>query len=174
VIVGVGSVTAGDWNLVALSKILSNGKNFNKQFSQFAVLNTGYIIMDVTIPYAAQFGAPVAGKKIFARFKEVNSSGMSGPNLIMQVPVLSSGVITIPTTTNAVAGTVVSTSAGSGAEIQELWQDQTGSGIFTLAGNQPGVAGVSTFTGVVAGLPSFTRLHVGANYGPRSVVFTSI
>ena len=173
-IVSVASIVAGDWNVVGCSKVLSNGVNFNKQFSQFAVLNTTVLSVDISAVYTAQYGAPVLGRKIFARFKEVNSSGMSGPDLILQASVITPVLTVQPTTTNAIAGTVVSTAAGTGTLTQQLWQITDGSGIFTLQQTQPSVMGVATFTTVVSGLPTFTRSFDGTNYGPPSATFTSI
>jgi len=135
--------------------------------------------VDISAVYTAQYGAPVLGRKIFARFKEVNSSGMSGsgmsgPDLILQASVITPVLTVQPTTTNAIAGTVVSTAAGTGTLNQQLWQITDGSGIFTLQQTQPSVLGVATFTTVVAGLPTFTRSFDGLNYGPASEVITSL
>jgi hypothetical protein len=130
--------------------------------------------VDISAVYTAQYGAPVLGRKIFARFKEVNSSGMSGPDLILQASVITPVLTVQPTTTNAIAGTVVSTAAGTGTLTQQLWQITDGSGIFTLQQTQPSVLGVATFTTVVAGLPTFTRSFDGLNYGPASEVITSL
>lgn len=172
-IVSVAGVTTGDWNLIGLSKVLSNGRNFNKQFSQFAVASDTNNVLDVSDAYATQYGAPIAGRKIFGRFKEVNSSGMQGPDLILQVPVVASSLTVTPTTTNAISGTVVSTIAGSGTAVQELWQEVGVPGQFELFDEEAGVAGVATFVAATPGSRTFTRQHTGSEYGPRSEVFTA-
>jgi hypothetical protein len=173
VIVSVNSVSGDDFNLVALSKILSNGVNFNKAFSQFAILTNTNLIIDVSAAFAAQFGAPVASRKLFARFKEVNSSGMSGPDLIIQRPVIAPVLTTIPTTTNAESGIIISTATGSGTANQSIWQDLDGSGVFVQVEVQAGVAGVATFNAAGEGFPTFTRLEGDYQYGPPSAVFTT-
>ena len=85
VTVSVGSITAGDYVIVGLSSVLSAGVSFCKSFSQFAVLENGSLSAIVTTEYAAQYGTPVVGRKIFARFKYVNSSGMIGSPIITSV-----------------------------------------------------------------------------------------
>ena len=171
VVVAVTSILEGDFNLVALSKILSNGVNFNKAFSQFAILTSENIVADVSAIFAAQFGAPVASRKLFARFKEVNSSGMSGPDLIIQRPVVAPVLTIKPTTTNASPGTIISTATGSGTTEQSVWQDLDGSGVFIQIQSEASVAGVATFTGAGPGFPTFTRQQGADQYGPPSDIF---
>jgi hypothetical protein len=171
VIVGVGTLGVGDFNLVALSKILSNGRNFNKGFSQFAVLTFSELIQDVGEAFAAQYGAPVVGKKIFARFKEVNSSGMSGPNLIIQQPVVTSHFVQTPSTTNLVTGTVVSTIGGSGTTQQAIFTEAVNGQGYVQAMVVDGILGVATFPGIVTGLRAYTRATDGTLYGPKSPTF---
>ena len=173
-VVSVASVSAGDVVRFGASKILSNGKNFNKTFSAFGLLNNGALVVDISAAFEAQYGLGLAGRKVFGSFLYVNSSGMSGNQAILQTPVVTSPVTVTPTVVNTTPGTVVSTATGTGTEVQELWQDQVGLGFYTMQASQAGVAGVATFTVVTAGFPSFTRLHVGPNYGPRSNVFTSV
>lgn len=85
--VSVASIAPGDFVIVGCSKVLSNGVNFNQSFSQFAVLDSTQLSVDITDVYEAQYGHAVGGRKIFARFKCVNSSGMTGPDLIIQTAV---------------------------------------------------------------------------------------
>ena len=139
----------------------------------FRVASDTNNVLDVSDAYATQYGAPIAGRKIFGRFKEVNSSGMQGPDLILQVPVVASSLTVTPTTTNAISGTVVSTIAGSGTAVQELWQEVGVPGQFELFDEEAGVAGVATFVAATPGSRTFTRQHTGSEYGPRSEVFTA-
>ena len=173
VIGGVGSVTPGDFNLLAISKILSNGVNFNKAFSQFAILVEDGEVTDLSDAYANQFGAPVTGRKLFARFKEVNSSGMSGPDLIVQTPVITSQVLTAPVITNVTSGTIVSTAVGSGTAVQVVFQETGTPGVFARFNQSSGVAGVVTVEGVPPGRKTFTRLKIGAEWGPRSNIIVT-
>ncbi len=173
-IVSIGTAAAGDFVRFGASKLLSNGKNFNKTFSSFGWLTTTQEIIDVSVAYSAQYGPGTPPQKVFGSFLYVNSSGMSGNQQIIQQPITSSPLIAVPIVVNTTPGTVVSTITGSGTGIQELWQDLEGNGIYTLQNTEAGVVGVATFTTVTPGLNSFTREHVGANYGPRSAVFVSV
>lgn len=166
VIAAVGSVTVGDFNLVALSKVLSNGKNFNQQFSQFAVLTSTGLVVDLTAAYAAQYGAPTAGKKLFARFKEVNSSGMSGPNLILQTPVVEASVLSVGAISAGSGGTVTYTGGSSTLTSATLFNSVTGMALET----QPLVAGGCVFSTPVSGKTVYARGTDGTNWTPKSNV----
>ena len=170
--VSVASMTDGDFNLVALSKVLSNGRNFNKSFSQFAVLTPGDNVQDVGVPYAAQFGVPQSGRKVFARFKEVNSSGMSGPNLIQQVGVVDSAYAGVPVLVETSGGSLQSTLAGSGTDSQTLFIEAAFGQGYVAFGTVAGVAGVVSFSEVPAGKRAYTR-HVAAGlFGQASNLVT--
>jgi len=62
-IVSVNEVNAGDFNKVSCSPVLSNGVSFNKQFSQFGVLNHLTPFIDISVAFANQYGAPSPGRK---------------------------------------------------------------------------------------------------------------
>ena len=171
-IVSVNSVNAGDWNKVSCSPVLSNGVSFNKQFSQFAVLDADDLVMDISVAYAAQYGAPVAGKKIFAAFTDVNSSGMNGNQQILQTPVLPAPIAEAPVITNVVSGTVVSTGPGTGTDTVALFVETTTPGVFIRSTNEAQVAGVATFPGIVIGTSCFTRTLIGNIFGPASNILT--
>lgn len=123
--VAVASVTVGDFIVVGCSPVKSNGVNFNKQFSQFAVLTSENLSQDITAEYEAQYGAVGAGRKIFARFKEVNSSGMTGPDLIIQASRSSatSSVVLVASSGKLVTATFIPATLGSLA-----WQNSIDGG----------------------------------------------
>jgi hypothetical protein len=166
VIVSVASVAAGDFNLVALSKILSNGKNFNQQFSQFAVLTATGLVVDLTTAYAAQYGAPTAGKKLFARFKEVNSSGMSGPNLIIQSSVVAAGSLSVGSISAGSGGTVSWTGGTTTLTTATLFDSATGAAIQS----QPLVAGSCVFSTPSSGKTVYARGTDGSAWTGKSNV----
>ena len=84
--------TAGDGNgFVALSfsRPLSAGRRFNKTFwqQQFASDDSTPMTCTTAI-YAAQFGTPVAGQRIFMRLTPINQYGVTG------VPAIVSAIVT--------------------------------------------------------------------------------
>lgn len=76
------SFTAGgasDKLLVAYSKPMSAGRSFNRTFTQQSVVaGTGTPATIAAAVYAAAFGTPSVGQKIFARVTPVNQYGYSG------------------------------------------------------------------------------------------------
>jgi len=171
-IVSVAEVNAGDFNKVSCSPVLSNGVNFNKQFSLFAVLDNNNPVLDISQTYAAQYGAPVAGKKIFVALVDVNSSGMNGNQQILQTPVLPTPVAAAPVATNAVTAQLVSTGPGIGTDNVAFFQETSTPGVFTLYATVPQVAGVATQNGLIVGVRYFTRTVIGGVYGQASNIIT--
>jgi len=173
-IVSVQSLTDGDFNKVSCSPVLSNGVSFNKQFSLFAVLDTDNQILDISNAYAAQYGAPIAGKKIFAAFVDVNSSGMNGNQQIIQAPVAAAPVAAAPVATNIITGTLVSTGPGAGTDTVTVFQETATPGVFSLGAREAEVAGVATFPGLTIGTRYFTRTFNAGVYGAASNIVTLI
>ena len=173
-IVSVNTVNEGDFNKVSCSPVLSNGVSFNKQFSQFAVLDSDDLVLDISNAYAAQYGAPVAGKKIFVALVDVNSSGMNGNQQILQTPVLPAPVAAAPVATNVVTGTLVSTGPGAGTDTVALFSETITPGVFKRSSNEAQVAGVATFPGLVVGVRYFTRTIIGGVFGAASNIITLI
>lgn len=174
VIVSVNSVNTGDFNPVGLSGMLSNGVNFNKNFSQFAVLKDPAVVADVSAVYAAQYGAPVATKKVFARFKEVNSSGMSGPAVIVQKPVQQTTLLPTPLALAVAGGTSTITWAG-GKDFQVA--------LFVVTADDepaysqaPGVSHASPVTerSLTAGTRYYVRLTDGDSWSLPSNIVTML
>jgi len=149
--VSVASVSVGDFILVGCSPVKSNGVNFNKQFSQFAVLTSSNLSADITEVYEAQYGAVGVSRKIFARFKEVNSSGMTGPDLIIQT---SRVLPTAPTPTIATDGAneITVTFSPNVSSTVRVYDEGTGAIISTTAGITTGnmITGLTTGVSVVA------------------------
>lgn len=80
---GSFTFTAGgatDKLLVAYSKPMSPGRSFNRTFTQFAssAANTSPITV-TTAAYAAVYGTPAVGQKIFLRVTPVSVLGVAGP-----------------------------------------------------------------------------------------------
>lgn len=170
--VSVNSVNVGDFNKVSCSPVLSNGVSFNKQFSQFAMLNSINLTLDISVGYADQYGAPVAGKKIFVAFVDVNSSGMNGNQQILQTAVLPAPVAAAPVATNPVTGTLVSTGPGAGTDQVTLFGETAMPGVFTTVSDVAQVAGVATFAAVQTGVRYYTRVGTGIPFGIASNVIS--
>jgi hypothetical protein len=168
VIVSCASITPGDWNLVGLSKVLSNGKNFNKTFSQFAVLSGDNLVADISDAYARQFGAPVSGRKIFARFKEVNSDGMSGPPLILQSSVVDTSPLPTPALSAIVAGAAtISWGGGSALNVTVFSVGAVGQPA-TVFQTANGIPTPLAITGCQSGTSYYARLSDGVNWSAKS------
>jgi len=173
-IASVNTVTEGDFNKVSCSPVLSNGVSFNKQFSLFAVLDSDDIQLDISVAYAAQYGAPVSGKKIFASFVDVNSSGMNGNQQIIQTPVVAAPAAAAPVVTNVVTGTLVSTGPGAGTDTVTLFNESNTPGVFEVKNTAIQIAGVGEFHGLTPGLRYFTRIGDALPYGKASNIVTLI
>ncbi len=77
---------------VAVSKPFSAGRSFNKTFWQPFAGNGHVTISDLplvisTVTYAAEFGAPVAGQRVFIRLTPVSTDGWNG------APVITSTIV---------------------------------------------------------------------------------
>ena len=173
-IVSVAEVIAGDFNKVSCSPVLSNGVSFNKQFSQFAVLTSTTPILDISNVYAAQYGAPVGGKKIFVALVDVNSSGMNGNQQILQTPVLPAPAAAAPVVTNVVSGQLISTGPGVGTDFVAIFAETTTPGVFSqdMANSGEEVAGVLTVADLTVGVRYFTRTLIAGVYGKASNIIT--
>lgn len=78
--IGFTAGGATDKLLVAFSKPMSAGRSFNRVFGQYAsaVANTTpYTITAAN--YAAKYGTPAVGQKIFVRVTPVSVNGVNGP-----------------------------------------------------------------------------------------------
>ena len=153
VLVLVGAPPEGDFVLCGLSKILSNGVNFNKAFSQFCVLTNESNLYDVSLVYIPQYGSPVAGRKIFSRMKIVNSSGMSGPDLIQQIAVTNETNTDTIALTNAESGILVATFTGGTSKVAYQFDADTGA----YVSSNDVVAGVATFPTTPVGERVYVR-----------------
>ena len=81
---------AGDFILIAPSRPMSAGRNFNKTFTQMDVEAGNAASASITTAdYSAQFGAPVVGQKVFVRVTPVSSKGVTG------VPLVLSALVTV-------------------------------------------------------------------------------
>lgn len=77
--IGFTAGGASDKLLVAYSKPMSAGRSFNRTFTQQTVVaGTGTPVVITAAAYAAIFGTPSVGQKIFARVTPVNQYGYSG------------------------------------------------------------------------------------------------
>ena len=170
VIASVNSVNEGDFNKVSLSSVKSNGVSFNKQFSQFAVLENDTLIVDISAAYVAQYGVPGTARKIFADLVFVNSSGMNGNDAVISVPVVPASAAAAPVLTNHVAGTVVSTGPGAGTDRVALFKVNPEDGYATIQNQETEVAGVATFPFVPVGSSVFSRTLIAGVWGPKSNV----
>jgi hypothetical protein len=164
VIVGVSSLETGDFNLAGLSQILSNGVNFNKAFSQFAVLESNKLVADVSNDYVAENGAPLTGKKIFARFKVVNSSGMSGPELIIQTPVSAPLGLDAPLASSPTGGTLTVTCGAVDGSLAYIFEEETGLAVGFAVVN----AGSASYGFEGGGKNYYARVKVGAGWSVKS------
>lgn len=70
--------TANGYNLVSLSPPVSPGVSYNKRFWQAATVADDLGEAEVFAAYVAEFGALVAGKRIFFKITPVNQYGVTG------------------------------------------------------------------------------------------------
>ncbi len=174
IIATVGSIVAGDFNLVGVSKVLSNGKNFNKTFSQFAVLTNTENIADLSTVFARQYGAPTLGKKLFARFKEVNSDGMSGPALILQTPVLAASTLAAPTVTAGGTSIVTAAAALPDGNLICLFLADPPDNYGQLSNQSPITGGSVDFVDMVPGTKVYGRYLLAGVWSLPSPVVTVV
>lgn len=89
---GSFAFTAGDGNgfvSFALSRPMSAGRRFNKTFWQADYSTDDSTPMSITTAaYAAQFGTPVAGQRIFMKITPINQYGVTG------IPSIVSAIVT--------------------------------------------------------------------------------
>jgi hypothetical protein len=84
----LGAGLASDFVLVSLSQPLPAGRSFPGRISQLQVQPGNQIHFTITTAiYAARFGTPAIGQKVFARLTPVNSKGVRG------VPVTISAIV---------------------------------------------------------------------------------
>ena len=171
IIVSVDSLTVGDFNTVGCSPMLSNGVNFNKQFSLFAVLQEPTPVADISAVYASQYGAPVAGKKIFFNTKEVNSSGMTGSDTIKQTNVQAPASFASGSIVSSVAGQIVLSGAGLTATMAYLFPVTSGAPSYAFA-SQTLTAGGCTVDGAVSGQQYYVRVTDGVSWSQATAVVT--
>ena len=172
-IFGFTAPAAGDFALIAASKILSAGRLFNRAFSQFAVGDSTAGFVDISTQYAAQFGGPIAGKRVFGRLVAVNSSGMSSSPVIVNTTVAAPSALTPGTITTLVTGQVVLTAADASAFTAILEEIDPLTGNYVVIQTQPVVAGGATFTGVTTGATVVVRVTDGSTFSaptPSAVV----
>lgn len=75
---------ATDHMLIAFTKPTSAGRSFPPAFSQYARLAGNAITEEVTTAvYAAIFGAPVIGQKVFVKVTPVSVAGVTGTALVI-------------------------------------------------------------------------------------------
>lgn len=159
---------SGDYVLAAASKVLSGGRFFNKAFSQFGVDSTSAGVQDISDQYAVQFGAPIAGKRIFGRLVAVNSSGMSASPVIVNTSVMGASGLTPGTITSAVAGQVVLAAADATAVLADLFEFVPATGQYQFLLTQVVTAGAASFSGVGSGLTVFVRVTDGVTWSVRT------
>lgn len=163
-IVGFAPPVSGDFALVAASKILSAGRLFNRAFSQFAVGDSTTSYADISQQFTAQFGQPIAGKRVFGRLVAVNSSGMSASPVIVNTTVAVASTLTPGTITTLVAGQVVLTGADASALIAILESIDPVSGDYFVTQTQPVTGGGATFSGVASGSTVVVRVTDGSAF----------
>lgn len=172
-IFGFSTPVSGDFALVAASKILSAGRLFNRAFSQFAVGDSTIGFVDISNQFTAQFGGPIAGKRVFGRLVAVNSSGMSASPVIVNTTVAAPSALTPGTITTLVAGQVVLAAADASATNAILEFVDSVSGNYIVNQTQPVISGGATFTGVPTGVTVVVRVTDGSTFSaptPSAVV----
>ena len=106
VIGSLASIDPSGYCLFAASKLLGLGRYFNKTVSQFGVITNPGTFVDASGVYTAQFGTPSVGRKLFAQFKSVNSSGLTGPPVRVSALVTAAGSLAAPVVTSPAPGNV--------------------------------------------------------------------
>ena len=174
VIATVGTIITGDFNKVSCSSVKSNGVSFNAQFSLFGVISSTNVVADISAPYVAQYGNPGLGRKIFANFVYVNSSGMSSNDNIISAAVVAASVVSPPALVAQTGHALQSTGPGTGAlAISFFVVNADGSG--SIVGTTTQLAGVASQTvGVIAGKSYYTRAFAGGVWQNASNVVIAV
>lgn len=81
---------AEDFFILQLSPQMSAGRMFNGRWWQAAVIPANTLGAYTVTTYTAEFGALVAGKKVFGKLTPVNQYGLTG------TPVIFSGIVVAP------------------------------------------------------------------------------
>jgi hypothetical protein len=104
--------TPGDFILVAVAKWTSAGVNFNKTFSQVAVVGSDETNVDVMDAWETFAGANAIGQKGWIRLTPVNAGGLTGSPIYIQALVGDASGVSVPTLTSATTGHVTATWSG--------------------------------------------------------------
>lgn len=162
-----GAIT--DFVAIACSKATSNGVNFQKTFTQIGVVPADQGLVSLGTQALAVMGTFIVGTKAWARLTPVNSSGLTGSPLIVQIPVSAAPTIATPVDSSTVAtkGTVTWTGAPASATV---WYETgpTATGPFGLATAGPDGVSPQTINGLTTGQFFRARLQDDSDgqFGP--------
>lgn len=158
-----------DFVAVAVSKQTSNGVNFQKTFTQVGVFAANQPMLSFGTPALAVMGTFIVGNKAWMRLTPVNSSGLTGSPLIMQMVIAAAPMIATPVQTSTVAteGTVTWTSTPASAIV---WYETapTITGPFSIPVMGPDGPSPVTINGLTTGQFFRARLQddVSLQFGP--------
>lgn len=172
VIGSLATIDPSGFCLFAASKLLGLGRFFNKTVSQFGVIVGPGTFVDASTVYAAQFGTPTVGRKLFAQFKSVNSNGLSGPPVRVSSLVTPAGSIAAPVLTSPAAGSVTASVPLTGTYTVVIFQvPPSGQAAVSLAQSYD-VAAPGAAQAVPTGSQVYARICDGTTWSPASAIIT--
>ena len=144
--------TSGDYVAIAVSKYTSLGVNFQKTFHQIGAVDAATDVFDLSAGLAGFAGSPSVGNKVWVRLTPVNSYGLTGTPVIVQVPVVAAGTLPAPVDTSTVAHTLTTTWAVPAAGgILFTFQGPAAIGPWTLQSTNVGAGSPNNQTGFTTG-----------------------
>ena len=171
----IGSLATIDptgYCLFAASKLLGLGRYFNKTVSQFGVITGPGTFVDASAVYTAQFGTPSVGRKLFAQFKSVNSSGLTGPPVRVSALVTAAGALAAPVLTSPAPGSVTASVPATGSYTVVIFQVPTAGQAATSLAQSYSVSTPGAAQAVPTNSQVFARIFDGSTWSPPSAVIT--
>lgn len=84
------ATASGEKTTISFSPPLSPGRLFNKTYWQFSVVNgPGTGESCATTFYAAEFGSPAVGQRVFAKVQNINAEGVAGVPVTIMMTVVA-------------------------------------------------------------------------------------
>lgn len=123
-----------------------------KTFNQMQVESDGAIMSDITDAYAAEFGVPPSGQKVFLRLTPVNQYGVAGAPTIVSATVPTASLNVTVTLTAGAVHVVTATWVG-GAILDLQWEEyNTPAKNWTVMQVSPGSVTTATYTASATGV----------------------
>jgi len=157
-----------DFVLVGCSPVLSAGRSFNAQFSQFGVDAGAVGVVDIGEVYAAQYGTPIEGKVIFSRVRPVNSSGMSSNGVISKWSVAAASTLAAPSISSETTGKLTVTHSTADPADVLFYDGPTATGSWTIREFQASAASPTVNATAMTDLYGTARIRFGGVWSPTA------